>query len=712
MDKDINAGNTSLDYSEQERLQTALTLAGIGTWELDPLQGELSWDAHCQGLFDYTGDTIPYDRFLSLLHVDDADAIDETLQRMMHPMPKERYEIRYRVPQSDGQIRWVQSKVKIYADTAGTPQRLQGTVQDITHFIHDHEVTAHVNQQYEELFRNVTNSSPTGLWLSDAGGKLVYVNKILVEWTGISYNELLGDGWLAALLPDDRDHSIKAFQKAIDTRTQYDIIFRLRKANGDTVWCRAVGDPYYHAAAYAGHAGYCMDIHQLATAANDLRVSEARFRGLIEGAPVAMAILLSRDLVIDLSNDAMIRLWGKGDSVVGKRLRDAVPELVGQPFLKLLDEVYTTGIAYHSKEAKADLVVDGERRTFYFNFTYQPLFDTVGHVYAILDVATDVTEQTHAKQLLQRTEAELRALQADLKQQILARTEELAASNEELQATNEELAATNEELAATNEELAATNEELAEANRSLVHSNTELEQYAYVASHDLQEPLRKIRMFSSILNAHHGLSPESHRVVAKIEQSSERMSLLIQGLLDFSRLLKSESYMVPVDLNKIVADIITDFELTITEKKAALRVGPLPVIEALQLQMNQLFYNLIGNALKFTASGTVPTIDIRCEPISHDALDAYMDSPLLFAEYYHVTITDNGIGFEDQYAEQIFEVFKRLHGREIYPGSGIGLALCRRIVNNHGGAIYVESQVGKGTTFHLLLPDRNNNPHI
>ena len=262
-----------------------------------------------------------------------------------------------------------------------------------------------------------------------------------------------------------------------------------------------------------------------------------------------------------------------------------------------------------------------------------------------------------------------------------------------------------EELQAINEELTASIEELAQANKSLLHSNEELAQYAYVASHDLQEPLRKITIFSSMLSDQN-LPEDSRSAVGKIAKSASRMAMLIRDLLDFSRLLKSDVLMRPVNMDQVAAAIVNDFELLIAEKGATISVGQLPVIQAVSLQMNQLFYNLVGNALKFTDPEKQPQIDISAEPISLEDAARYIETPDGYKNYYRFCIRDNGIGFESRYAEHIFEVFKRLHGRDTYPGSGIGLALCRRIVTNHGGALYAESEPGKGAAFFILLPDR------
>jgi PAS domain S-box-containing protein len=299
----------------------------------------------------------------------------------------------------------------------------------------------------------------------------------------------------------------------------------------------------------------------------------------------------------------------------------------------------------------------------------QCFYDGNGEPYRVSGTSQDVTVQ--------------RKIQLALEQQVQERTEELQSLNQVL---------------------SATNEELFESNKRLTYSNEELAQYAYVASHDLQEPLRKIRMFSDILNKKTDLEELVQELVGKINRSAERMSLLIESLLEFSRLLKSDTLTTSVDLNIVVGEVKDDFELVIQEKRAIIDIGELAVIEAIGLQMNQLFYNLISNGLKFTRPGVTPVIKIRGEFIESEVAKKHINGPVHFPLYYHIRVSDNGIGIESQYSDQIFEVFKRLHRREIYPGSGIGLALCRRIVANHSGYIYIESAVNEGTTFHILLP--------
>lgn len=250
--------------------------------------------------------------------------------------------------------------------------------------------------------------------------------------------------------------------------------------------------------------------------------------------------------------------------------------------------------------------------------------------------------------------------------------------------------------------------ELKKKIEELEHSNTELEQYAYAASHDLQEPLRKIQIFSDYLQeTQRDRLDESGRVhLTRIVNAAARMSTLIKDVLNFSS-IKQEEAFAETDLQGVVQKALRDLDLLIAQKGAQIDVEPLPIIEAVPVQMTQLFYNLISNALKFSHPDRPPHVQITAVKLSPEAVAEHRElNPTL--SYYEITCQDNGIGFDQKVADQIFGLFKRLSDRQQYPGSGIGLALCKRVVVNHQGQIVAESTPGEGSTFRMYLPERQH----
>lgn len=554
-----------------------------------------------------------------------------------------------------------------------------------------------------------------------------------------------------------------------------------------------------------------IDVSNQVAARRQLEESEARFRSLITQAPVATGLFIGREHIIAEANEPMINFWGKGPNVVGKTVAELLPELQTQPFLQILDEVYSSGVPYHATSDRCDLVIDGQLQTFYFNFTYQPVFNEQGEVYGILNMAIDVTSEMVIQQQLRESEESLRGAielaalgtwsvdlatrmvqlsdrhldllgldepeislqnlsrlvanqdherlrKAFLDAQLLGSAGKFDAEysiinaktgkrkivhalgkvhfnhdgnpvriagtvqdvtmqrelqlelESQVQFRTEELAATNEELAATNEELAATNEELTESTSLLIRSNENLQTFAYIASHDLQEPLRKIQQFGDLLKTQLAdANAEQLNYLDRMQSAASRMSMLIRDLLNFSRISTRREPNRRLSLDDVMHSVLTDLELVITETGAQIDIDKLPIVSGDPSQLGQLFQNLLSNALKFSqvdtvGNPTVPRVEIRCQLTKADFLPLSVRPGRLSTHYYRIDMTDNGIGFDEKYVDRIFQVFQRLHGRNEFAGTGIGLAICEKVVANHGGAITATSQPGKGATFTVYLP--------
>jgi PAS domain S-box-containing protein len=464
--------------------------------------------------------------------------------------------------------------------------------------------------------------------------------------------------------------------------------------------------------------------------------------------------------------------------VEGKLYAEVLPELANQNIYSQLDSVYTTGIPFHAKHQRVDLVVDGKLKPFYFNYSFTPLFNPNGEVYGVMNTAAEVTELVMALKNLEESEARARlAIEAseqgtfdvDLKTNELKASKRLAEiydieedadrhryisaihpedlvlranAYEKAYQTSildydgrvikkngyviwvrvkgkiyfgenkepERLVGIVQEITehkifaeALARKVEERTEELEQANKKLKSINDELQQFAYVSSHDLQEPLRKIRIFGDMLSKSIENDSQAGKHLQKINTAAERMSGLIHSLLEYSRSTNLTPRFEKLDLNNLLRTILTDYELLIEQKEAIIKIDALPTIEAVPLQMNQLFFNLIGNALKFTKRGVQPFIKISAEPLPEERK---MAMPELKQDkaYTVITVQDNGIGFEQGFAAKIFTVFQRLNDRSSFGGYGIGLALCKKVVQAHNGLIFAEGELMKGAKFTVVLP--------
>lgn len=393
------------------------------------------------------------------------------------------------------------------------------------------------------------------------------------------------------------------------------------------------------------------DVTDLNKAKMELEQSEHNFRQMVKQAPVAMCILLGPYHTVEIANDMMLELWGKPAEVVLNRpIFEGLPEARDQGLESLLDNVFATGIPFVANERPVNLLRNGSQETVYQNFVYEPYRDSTGDILGVLAISIDVTPQVLARQKIE-----------DI---------------------------------------------VKERTATLERKNAELSQFAYITSHDLQEPARKISIFIEMLERtlSPDVDPRAKSYIKKIDHASARMLTLIRDVLSISQLSSHHHRFELVDLNTILKEVQTDYELLIEEKNCKIVVGKqLPVIKAIPVQISQLFSNLISNALKFSKKDEPLVVNVDFKKLGKAEVLHHKLNPAI--SYLKIDFSDNGIGFQQEHAIQIFNIFQRLHGRTEYAGTGIGLAMCKKIMENHEGFIYATSKPGEGSTFTLILPD-------
>jgi len=509
-----------------------------------------------------------------------------------------------------------------------------------------------MQQARNQELRFVADTMPQLVWATHPDGSAYYFNQKWMDYTGLSFEQVCGSGWMNALHPEDARDTRTAWEQAVLRGAPYDVEYRLQRHDGVYRWFIARGTPMKDEAGnILRWYGTSTDIEDQKRAEEELerRVEERTrqvqaaqqlMQGIVEnarnGITVTEVIRNEQGQIIDartiLANRASETHTGiSREQTLAHTVTEMLPGVLGSPLFQQALHTLQTGDPFITQ-----YFIELSHK--WIELAVSKLDDS-----RLINIFTDVTP--------------IREAQIKLEQLV----------------------------------------------EQLKRSNGELEQFTYVSHHDLQEPLRKIMMFTDMVrNDSPELPAAALKRLDKVNDAARRMSRALRDVLNYARLNREEAFSA-VDLNEVMLGVLADLELLIYEKQAQIAYDRLPVIRAVPHQMHQLFFNLVHNALKFEFPGRRPELAIRCRELSETerTKQAVLDQG---ERYFELQFRDNGIGFGNESAEKIFVMFQRLHDRDTYAGSGIGLALCRKVVQNHGGIIRAESERGKGATFLIILP--------
>jgi len=508
-------------------------------------------------------------------------------------------------------------------------------------------------EKQRRLYDSITSNTPDLIYVFDLKYRITYANKALLDMWGKPAEDAVGRGL--------RDNGYEEWHAAMHEREIDEVVAFKKNVRGTVSFPHAeLGERIYdyilvpvinESGEVEAVAGTTRDITDFRQSDEKIRQSESRLKMMIDQTPAPTLVLMGDKLVIEQINKPMLQLIGHSEDVIGRPLIEVLPELKGSFIWEKVLKVYDDGISFDHPEVLVSHSRGGEIGDFYYNLSYRPLKDG-DEIVGMIQVALDVTEHVVARKKMEESENQYRKLSETLEQQVIRRTQELQRSNDDLQ------------------------------------------QFAHVASHDLKEPVRKIQMFAGRLedNIKRHLSDEGDTLsqfIDKINGAAQRMHTMIEGVLAYSTVNSTSREPEQVDLNSIISNIEIDLEVALQNVSGKIGHGPLPVIEGAPVLLYQLFYNLINNSLKFARPGVPPMISVEARTFDNHA---------------DITVADNGIGFENEQASYIFETFRRLHSKDQYEGTGLGLSLCKKIVERHGGTISATGHPGEGATFSIHLP--------
>ena len=625
-----------------ELLEMSQAVNLLGSWEWDLKTNKLLWtDAMFQlrAVPVSADNTVTLEENYKFVHTEDEEMVKEKFESLKQLQD---VEFEYRIVTLNGETKTVLAWATMLRDENGEPQFIRGTSQDISKLRHTEKQLRELNQAFE-FAEEICNMGNWQYWLNT--NKYVFSNN-LYRLFGCAPGEFEAtiENYLYYVHPDDKKKASDDMQAAIRNTGSFQSEYRIIKKDGSLKHVQNIGKLVTYPGGEPVMLGTTQDITDEVQILTQLEEKISFAEMLIENSVDLIAAYDLNLRCIAWNRTCEERYHMKKEDVIGKHVLEIYPQLKGFQCINDLERATKGEFRYQTDQTLTTL--EGS-----FEYYVIPLKKARGEVFGALTITHDLSEFKKSA-----------------------------------------------------EKLNQLNQTLEQKNQELERSNDELASFSYVASHDLQEPLRKIQTFSKLImeKDYAAISVQGKDYLKRMESAAQRMQVLIDDLLIFSRTTTYPKNFAPADLTAILEQVKRELKDSIEEKNAMVQASPLPVARVIAFQFRQLLENLIINSIKYSKPDIAPRILISSELVNGN--DVKLPGMALEKNYHKIIVADNGIGFEQQYSQRIFELFQRLHGKHEYPGTGLGLAICKKIVQNHNGFITGYGEIGVGSTFTIYIP--------
>ncbi len=742
--------------NNERKYRQAMTVMGDNVWEHDFKNKKTIFAETIHEFTGYAHHEITDEEGLwwNMVHPDDRWMLEKS-DKNYKEGKSNHHHLEYRIISKDASLKWVLDRgVIIEKDNEGMPLKIVGTHTDIT----SRKLLEEAMVENEKRFRDLTQNVPGVIYQweerSDGSFGFTYMSPKLKEYFGLENTDL--SNFAELIHPEDKERWRNSVEESNRTEKPWFFEGRIMHPDGSIKWWQGSSIMSKKTDKIKLYNGILLDLTPQKEIEQKLQLEQKRFESIFNSAFQFIGLLSPQGILLEVNETALRLANVKAEDVIGKHIWDSYWCLDNQ-------EVFKNAVnkAIQGEFVRKNVEINGENgKKVWVDFSLKPIFNELNEISFIIPEGRDITDQLTLQAINKEQEEKIRmfvkhtpaavAMFDRNMNYIIASDKwysdyglehtniigknhfdifpEVKKNEKWMQVITRSLAGAieisdDEPLTLDNgitgwmkweirpwektdgqpggiimfteiiTEKVVARENLKKLNQELITSNKELEQFAYVASHDLQEPLRMVSSFLQLLEKKYKpqLDDTAKQYIHFAVDGAERMKILILDLLSFSRIGTQVEFSDTVDVNKVFEEVQLNLLTGITENNAKIKVYPLPEIKANKVQITQLFQNLISNAIKYRSS-SIPEIEVGCTADD---------------EFYNFYVKDNGIGIENKYFEKIFVIFQRLHNKEAYSGTGVGLSICKKIVEKHGGKFTVTSALGKGSIFKFTIAKNN-----